>query len=93
MTYKTFYEYNKYLQWLSVDFKQDFDSTNWFFIFEVMAEIGIPNKLINLTKMTLSNTLNKVKILNKLSDKLLTFHGTWQGNSLSNLLFYIGLKR
>lgn len=41
-----------------------------------MAEFGIPNKLINLTKMTLSDTLNKVKIQNKLSDDYLTFHRT-----------------
>jgi len=41
-----------------------------------MTEFRITNKLINLTKMTLSDTLNKVKIQNKLSDEYPTFHRT-----------------
>jgi len=52
-------------------FKQTFDSIKRVYISEAMAEFGNPNKLINLTKMTLSNTLHKVKIQNKLSDNFL----------------------
>jgi hypothetical protein len=36
-----------------------------------MVEFGIPNKLISLTKRTLSNNLNKAKMKNKLSDNFL----------------------
>jgi len=40
-----------------------------------MVVFRIPNKLINLTKMILSITLNKVKNQNELSNKFPTFHG------------------
>jgi len=64
------------IQQLYADFKEAFDSISRVYIFKAMAEFGIPNKLINLTKMTLSDTLNEVKIHNKLSDEYLTFHRT-----------------
>ena len=58
-----------------------------------MKEFGIPTKLINLTKMTLSDTLNKIKIQNKLSKCFITNRGIRQGDSLSTLLFNIGLEK
>jgi hypothetical protein len=64
------------MQQLYVDFKEAFDSISRVYIFRAMAEFGIPNKLNSLTKMTVSDTLNKVKIHNKLSDEYLTFHTT-----------------
>jgi hypothetical protein len=58
-----------------------------------MKEFGIPAKLISLTKMTLSKTYNKVKIQNKLSGSFRTECGIRQGDSLSTLLFNIGLEK
>ena len=51
-----------------------------------MAESGNPNKLINLTKMTLLNTLNKVKIKNKLSDNFL--HSMASNKGIPYLSYY-----
>jgi sorting nexin-29 len=62
-----FYEHITQLHQLYVDFKQAFVSISRPYIFEAMKEFGIPTKLINLTKITLSATLNKIKIQNKLS--------------------------
>jgi hypothetical protein len=58
-----------------------------------MKELGIPLKLVNLTKMTLSRTYNRVKIQNKLSGRFSTECGGRQGDSLSTLLFNIGLEK
>jgi hypothetical protein len=57
-----------------------------------MKEFSIPAKLITLTKITLSKTYNKVKIQNKLSGSFRTECGIRQGDSLSTLLFNIGLE-
>jgi hypothetical protein len=58
-----------------------------------MKEFGVPAKLINLTKMTLSKTYNKVKIQNKLSGSFRTECAIRQGDSLSTLLFNTGLEK
>jgi sorting nexin-29 len=87
------YEYNISLYQLYIDFKQAFDSIDLLQIIEAMKEFGIPAKLIALTKMTLSETYNKVKIQNKLSGSFRTECGIRQGDSLSILLFNIGLEK
>jgi hypothetical protein len=58
-----------------------------------MKEFGIPEKLINLVKMTLQRTMNKVKISGKLSDSFETTCGLRQGDALSILLFNIMLEK
>jgi hypothetical protein len=58
-----------------------------------MKEFGIPLKLVNLTKMTLSRTYNRFKIQNKLSGRFSTECGVRQGDSFSTLLFNIGLEK
>jgi hypothetical protein len=58
-----------------------------------MKEFGIPLKLVKLTKITLSRTYNRVKIQNKLSGRFSTECGVGQGDSLSTLLFNIGLVK
>ena len=87
-----FYEYNLPLHQLYIDFKQAFDTIDRSYIIKSMVEFGIPNKLINLTKMTLAQTMNKVKVQNKLSESFVTVNGIRQGDSLSTLLFNIGLE-
>lgn len=49
--------------------------------------------MINLTEITLSKTYNKVKVQTKLSDRFLTVNGVRQGDSLSTILFNIGLEK
>ena len=93
LSLEKFYEYNLPLHQFYIDFKQAFDTINRSYIFNSMAEFGIPNKLIVLAKMTLSHTLNKVNIQGKLSESFETYNGIRQGDSLSTLLFNIGLER
>jgi hypothetical protein len=53
----------------------------------------MPAKLITLTKITFSRTYNKVKVQNKLSGSFRAECGIRQGDSLSSLLFNIGLEK
>jgi hypothetical protein len=87
------HEYNISSHQLYIDFKQAFDSIDRIEIIEIMREFGIPLKLVKLTKMTLSRTYNRVKIQNKLSGRFSTECGVRQGDSLSTLLFNIGLEK
>jgi len=86
-------EFNTTIHQLFVDFKQAFDSINRFKVLECMAEFGIPDKLIRLVKMTLSDTLCKVKIQNKTSNAFQVRFGVRQGDSLSSILFNLALEK
>jgi sorting nexin-29 len=55
------YEFNVDIHLLFIDYKQAYDSINRQQMCKIMKEFGIPEKLINLVKMTLRRTLNKVK--------------------------------
>jgi sorting nexin-29 len=86
------YEQNINIYRLYIDFRQAFDNINIHFICEVMAEFGIPSKLISLTKMTLETAYSKVKNENKLSDSFMTNTGVRQRDSLSTVLFRVTLE-
>jgi hypothetical protein len=58
-----------------------------------MKEFGIPEKLNNLVKMILRRTLNKVKIIGKLTDSFETTCGLRQGDARSTVLFNITLVK
>jgi hypothetical protein len=61
-------------------------------MYKIMKELGIPEKLINLIKMTLRRILNKVQISGKLSDSFETTCGLREGSALSTVLFNIMLQ-
>jgi hypothetical protein len=54
------------LHLLFVDYKSAFDSINRRKLVESMYRTGIPKKLVNLARMTLTETYAKVKIENEL---------------------------
>jgi len=58
-----------------------------------MSEFNIPNKLIRLTRMTMENTQNQVRIQSDLSGLITTKKGLRQGNSLACLLFNLALQK
>lgn len=58
-----------------------------------MEEFGIPKKLINLTRATLTNTKCKVLIQNSLSEPFYIITGLRQGDKLSTILFNLALEK
>jgi hypothetical protein len=64
-----YYEHSTDLHMLFVHFRKAFDSVNRVRLYEAMKQIEIPDKLINLTQMTMNTTQAQMKIDNKLSTK------------------------
>ena len=58
-----------------------------------MSEFSIPNKLIKLTRMTMENTQNQVRIQSDLSVLINTKRGLRQCDSLASLLFNLALDK
>jgi len=88
-----YYEYNKELHMISVDFKQAYDSINRDQLWIALANLGIPNKLIRMIKICNSNTLCKVRWQGELSLHFEVKSGLKQGNTLSPILFNLALEK
>src|ERR1700761_2613245 len=87
------WEYNISIHQLFVDFKQAYDSIRRNIIFNIMEEVGIPRKLIRLTKVTLTATKCKIMIQGALSDPFDIDTGLRQGDRLSTILFNLALEK
>src|SRR5262249_4388986 len=87
------WEDNVTIHRLFLDFKQAYDSIDRQALFGIMEEFGIPKKLINLTKATLTDTIWKVLILNVQSDPFNINTGLRQGDKLSTILFNLALEK
>ena len=72
---------------LFVDYKAAFDSPIRDRVYAVMAELGIPAKLIRLCRMTLSKSQSSVKVGSDLSEPFVAVRGFRQGDPLSCDLF------
>ena len=85
------WEFNKDVHQLFIDFKQAYDTIIRENIWIAMESMGIPKKLISLTKLCVNNTELCVKIGNQISNKFTVKSGLKQGDGLSPLLFNIVL--
>ena len=79
------------LHMLFIDFKQAFDNINRGRLFAAMDRMGIPQKLIRLTRMTMRRTKARVKIDNQLGVPFEYDKGVKQGDGLSTTLFILAL--
>jgi hypothetical protein len=57
-----------------------------------MTKLGIPTKLVNLTKMTMGNSTGMVKIQGILTQPFTIQNGLRQGDPLSTTLFNLALE-
>jgi hypothetical protein len=63
--FEKFNELNLDLHFLFIDFKHAYDSINGTHLYKILKESGIPQKLVNLIKMTLQDANGEVKIPNQ----------------------------
>ena len=77
---------------LFIVFKSAFDSTDREQMYVAMNELSMPQKLIRLVKMLMSNMQNQIIIQSKLSAPFILHKVVQQGDALACLLFNITLE-
>ena len=87
------WEYDKYQLHLFVDFKQAYDSIHRSSMWNIMKEMGIPDKLIRVTQACYRNTTCTVRFGKKMSTPIEIQTGLKQGCILSPLLFNIMMEK
>ena len=78
---------------LFIDFKQVYDSINGTYLYEILKELVIPEKLVNLIKIMLQFSNIKMKIQGKLTAAFGIERGWKQGDALPTTLFNIILGK
>lgn len=86
-------EFNIPIHHLFIDFKAAYDSIARVELYKAMREFGIPNKLIRLCRLTMTNTSSQVKIAGLLSRPINIFNGLRQGDGLACVLFNLALEK
>lgn len=76
-----------------IDFKQAYDSVLRVELWQAMAELSIPQKLIKLTQMCVNGSKSRVRIGSTVSSAFDINNGLKQGDALSPLLFNIALEK
>jgi len=77
---------------LFIDFKSAYDSTDREKKYVAMNELNIPQNLIRLMRMIMSNMHSQIKIQSKLLAPFIIHKGVRQGDALAWLLFNITLQ-
>jgi len=83
-----FYELNVGLHFISIDFKQAYDSINRTYLYESLREFGIPKKLVML-----QDSDGKVKIQGQLTEVFGIERDLGHGDSLSTTRFSMLLEK
>jgi hypothetical protein len=74
-------KYNEVVHQLLIDFKKAYDPVRREVLYNILIESGIPMKLIDLIKMCLNETYNRVWVGNHLSDMFPSKNGLLQGDA------------
>jgi hypothetical protein len=86
------FDYDIDIHCIFTDFKQTFDGINRNELHKSLHKLGIPRKLINLIKGSLTNTKGKVVIQGICSEEFETQKGVKQGDAVSTILFNLALE-
>ena len=62
-------EYSEEVHQLFIDFKKAYDSVRREVLYKILIEFGIPNKLVRLIKMSLTETYSTVRVGKNVSDR------------------------
>jgi hypothetical protein len=84
--------YNGTVHHLFMDFNKVYDSVRRE-IYSILIEFGIPRKLVGLIQTCLNETYSTVRIGKNLFEEFPIHNGEKQGDALSLLQLYFGLRR
>lgn len=77
---------------LFIDFKQAYDSVERESLLSTMLDLGIPTKLVRLTKVALDKSRSIIKIQGDLGTEFEVKWGLRQENTLAPMLFNLALE-
>jgi hypothetical protein len=77
---------------LFIDLKAAYDSISRQMLLRALGDLGIPEKLIRLIKLTLSQSFSCVKLPGNLTEYFEVKNGVRQGDALACLLFNLALE-
>ncbi|PNF27716.1 hypothetical protein B7P43_G12778, partial [Cryptotermes secundus] len=86
------WEFNIDIYLCFIDFKQAYDTIIRKKLRMIMSTFGIPTKLSRIINLTMTETINQVKIQNQLTECFKTNQGLKQGDSLAPSLFNLVLE-
>jgi sorting nexin-29 len=78
---------------LFIDFKAAYDSVITKQLYKVMNELGIPENLTTMVRVTMENSSSSTRLQNSFSDPLEVTNGLRQGDVLACLLFNTALQK
>ncbi|KAF0756766.1 Retrovirus-related Pol polyprotein LINE-1 [Aphis craccivora] len=88
-----YYEYDKDLNIIFIDFKQAYDSINRNQLWITLEDFSFPSKLVRLIRNCNSYTFCMVRHLGETSTQFEVRNGLRQGDALSPTLFNLALER
>jgi len=88
-----FYEYNRDLHILFVDFKQTYDSIDRDQLWTTLRNFGISRKLVRLVEICNQQTYCKVRFMGETSEAFECKTGLRQGDALSSILLNLALEQ
>ncbi|KAL4100675.1 hypothetical protein QTP88_020709 [Uroleucon formosanum] len=88
-----FYEFDKELHLIFIDYKQAYDSINRDKLWEALEILGIPKKYVSLIKGCNNRTVCRVRFLQEMSETFEVKSGLRQGDALSPTLFNLALEK
>ena len=86
------WEHSEAVHQLIIDCKKAYDSSRREALDNILIEFGIPNKLVWLIKMSLTDTYSRVRVGKNLSEMFPIRNGLKQGDALSPLLFNFAME-
>jgi hypothetical protein len=86
------WEHNVEIHHIFVDFQKAYDSIRKDKLYAIMAYFRIPNRLIRLTKETIENSTDHVKIGTIMTDDFKVGTGLKQEDGMAPSLFNIALE-
>ena len=78
---------------LFIDYKAAYDNIIRSQLYCALREMNIPDKLVRMIEVTMSNVRGHIKLRNSLSEPLNITNGLRQGDALSCLLFNVALEK
>lgn len=88
-----YYEHDKELFMIFVDFKQAYDSINRQKLWTALRNFEIPEKLVRIIEICNSNTYCRVRYRGELSLQFEVRSGLKQGDAMSPILFNLALEQ